>query len=388
MSTSSESTVAKVTIRNKETVDRKCADCETDGEEEEREELKISRKTSRVSTLDITDESMGEISDVLSSPGFPMDYPTRQFMERRFGHDFADVQVHSDAIAAESARVLNARAYTIGSNIVFGEGQYCPQTFEGKKLIAHELAHVLQQNNGKPAIHRKIQFDSPTVVPENPIEKILTEKPTPGSTKPSLGLTTPTVNGTEFENLKQARELLFSALDPKQTTHNELTKECSFADFDVKISAKVLLLTNPDGDKWKMKFPSSQVKDPKAAQPCKDKDSVDVLMSGKPSSKSFAKWIEANEQEHVDDLKKLYGKYLEPHFRWLLSLKAKGKDEKNCQADLMNALGNKGALVVRDFTNDWVDSVDKRDKDGKHTAQNKINIDKNCSSIEIVSSGK
>src|SRR5207253_648342 len=71
---------------------------------------------------------------------------TRSFMEPRFGHDFSQVRVHTDERAAESARSVNALAYTAGQDVVFGGGQYEPGTNEGKKLLAHELTHVVQQH--------------------------------------------------------------------------------------------------------------------------------------------------------------------------------------------------------------------------------------------------
>jgi len=74
-----------------------------------------------------------------------MDPVTRGFMESRFGHDFSRVRVHVDPLAAESASKLEARAYTVGTDVVFGAGQYAPHTPAGKGLVAHELAHVLQQ---------------------------------------------------------------------------------------------------------------------------------------------------------------------------------------------------------------------------------------------------
>jgi hypothetical protein len=70
-------------------------------------------------------------------------------MEPRFGHDFSGVRVHTDAKAAESARAVNALAYAVGRDVVFGESQYTPHTSAGKKLLAHELTHTLQQGQGK-----------------------------------------------------------------------------------------------------------------------------------------------------------------------------------------------------------------------------------------------
>lgn len=84
---------------------------------------------------------------VLDSAGQPLDGATRSFMESRFGHDFSGVRVHTDANAQESARSVNALAYTVGRDVVFGPGQYAPQTKEGRTLIAHELTHTLQQSS-------------------------------------------------------------------------------------------------------------------------------------------------------------------------------------------------------------------------------------------------
>lgn len=85
------------------------------------------------------------VHDVLRSAGQPLNAATRAFMEPRFGQDFSKIRVHTDAKAAESARDLNASAYTLGSNIVFGAGQFLPETPAGRRLLSHELTHVMQQ---------------------------------------------------------------------------------------------------------------------------------------------------------------------------------------------------------------------------------------------------
>lgn len=83
--------------------------------------------------------------NVLRSPGQPLDRAARRFMEPRFNHNFSHVRVHTDARAAQSARALNARAYTLGRDVVFGAGEFAPGTASGNRLLAHELTHVLQQ---------------------------------------------------------------------------------------------------------------------------------------------------------------------------------------------------------------------------------------------------
>lgn len=97
------------------------------------------------------------VDRVLSSSGKPLEPALRQDMEHRFGHDFSQVRVHSGSTAEQSARDVNANAYTVGHNVVFNEGQFAPTTHEGRRLIAHELTHVLQQSgkNMQPTIQRK-----------------------------------------------------------------------------------------------------------------------------------------------------------------------------------------------------------------------------------------
>jgi hypothetical protein len=93
-----------------------------------------------------TGTAPSSVDRVLTSPGRPLESSLRQDMEQRFGHDLSQVRVHTGPAAEQSAREVNARAYTVGHSIVFGGGQYTPQTREGLRLIAHELTHVLQQS--------------------------------------------------------------------------------------------------------------------------------------------------------------------------------------------------------------------------------------------------
>ena len=98
-------------------------------------------------TLVTANPDAGSVHDVLRGPGQPLDGATRGWMEERFNADFGEVRVHTDARADRSARALNASAYTVGRNIVFGRSQYAPTTNDGRKLIAHELTHVIQQGH-------------------------------------------------------------------------------------------------------------------------------------------------------------------------------------------------------------------------------------------------
>jgi hypothetical protein len=94
------------------------------------------------------------VHEVLRSPGQPLHTAVRSFMEPRFSHNFSQVRVHTDDKAAESARQVKALAYTVGRDVVFGTGQYAPGTAQGKRVIAHELVHVLQQSGTSGATGR------------------------------------------------------------------------------------------------------------------------------------------------------------------------------------------------------------------------------------------
>jgi len=87
--------------------------------------------------------------------GEALPHHTQHYFKSRMGHDFSDVRIHDNREAAQSAKQLNAKAYTVGRDIVFDEGEYSPETREGKKLLAHELAHVVQQHSSFVRVQRQ-----------------------------------------------------------------------------------------------------------------------------------------------------------------------------------------------------------------------------------------
>ena len=112
----------------------------------------------RQATEEDTDTAPASVDCVLASSGRPLESALRQDMEQHFVHDFSQVRVHSGATAEQSARDVNAQAYTVGNNIVFGAGGFAPETHEGRCLLAHELTHVVQQSRGSfdPMIQRRL----------------------------------------------------------------------------------------------------------------------------------------------------------------------------------------------------------------------------------------
>jgi hypothetical protein len=105
------------------------------------------------------------VDRVLRTPGEPLGAATRDFFEQRFGHDFGHVRIHADSQAAESARDVQARAFTVGHDVVFAGGAYAPHGQDGKHLLAHELTHVVQQT---PSLRRKPAKRSKPAPPPEP----------------------------------------------------------------------------------------------------------------------------------------------------------------------------------------------------------------------------
>ncbi|MCK5527778.1 MAG: DUF4157 domain-containing protein, partial [Candidatus Latescibacteria bacterium] len=123
-------------------------------EEEEDEEEMLQAKSREDATSEVTNDFESQIN-AIKGGGRPMAESERAYFEPRFGRSFAHVQVHDDAVANAMAGEINAQAFAFGKDIVFGSGRYRPQTHKGCRLIAHELAHVVQQNRaGRPSVAR------------------------------------------------------------------------------------------------------------------------------------------------------------------------------------------------------------------------------------------
>jgi outer membrane protein OmpA-like peptidoglycan-associated protein len=126
-------------------IQRVCSDCKAELNSDRDEEENLQTKQASGLTPEINPGIQARI-DSLRGGGQPLPGSLRAFFEPRFGHNFSNVRIHSYAQAAEAARSVNALAYTRGSDVVFGAGQYRPETYSGRKLLAHELAHVVQQS--------------------------------------------------------------------------------------------------------------------------------------------------------------------------------------------------------------------------------------------------
>ncbi len=131
-------------------VQRQCATCD--------DETTVRRKASGAAA----NPAPSIVGQALQAPHAPLDASTRAFMEPRFGSDFSRVRVHTGPVANEAAASVGARAFTVGNAIVFADGEFAPTRTSGQSLLAHELAHVVQQTGPQRAGRGLVQRDATT----------------------------------------------------------------------------------------------------------------------------------------------------------------------------------------------------------------------------------
>ncbi|MCI0698648.1 DUF4157 domain-containing protein [candidate division KSB1 bacterium] len=175
------------------------------------------------------------VHEASQSSGHPLDPTTRAVMEPHFGHDFSEVRIHTDARAAESAQAVNALAYTVGQNIVFGANQYAPGTMSGQKILAHELTHTIQQSTAKPPVEKVGNSISSTQRPEIEAEQaalnavagqvgtnFVTERPGLTLQRQTHGTTSPiSVRSPVFEELVTQASTVGAAISGRPLTSRE-----------------------------------------------------------------------------------------------------------------------------------------------------------------------
>src|SRR5271165_3485189 len=170
---------------------RKCdcgggPDCDCDSKEKKQHKGGLRRAPAGSGTTPQTAPPI--VHETLQSPGEMLDRDTRAFFESRFGQDFSGVRIHTDSRAAESARAVNALAYTVGRDIAFASGRFAPATTEGRRLLAHELTHTVQQRGSairgisRQAGNEQSQNVSPVEQQANQSEKAVSSDVAPGDT--------------------------------------------------------------------------------------------------------------------------------------------------------------------------------------------------------------
>lgn len=224
-------------------IQRKCSACEEDD--------LINRKVG-----DFGDNAGGPglsslVRDATGSGGRPLDRAARRFFEPRFGYDFSSVRIHTGGQANAAARAVNASAYTLGSDIVFASGLYTPGSADGNRLLAHELAHVIQQDTGavnRRKIHRAPDITGGKIAP-SPRSCSVAGKAAAGPTaKDAAALTlNPSKNGSPCACLLVVHNNERNA----RLTAEKMHENCSYN----------LAMVEPDTSKRCVKLPSHAAKD-------------------------------------------------------------------------------------------------------------------------------
>jgi hypothetical protein len=195
-------------VRNVGTLQRKCSCGGRTAAAGECENCKKKRVQRR--------ESQGQgpaavppiVHEVLSSPGKPLDKGTREFFEPRFGHDFSKIRVHTGAKAAESAKAVNAHAYTVANNVVFASGRYAPEANAGRELIAHELVHTIQQQGAvvSPTLEISDPHESSETEAERAAQSSIKSGQAPRPQPSSIKLSRQTQHSDKQEEEKKKKE--------------------------------------------------------------------------------------------------------------------------------------------------------------------------------------
>jgi hypothetical protein len=356
--------------------------------EEKKEEDKIvQKKESNTGTS--SSKGVSNYVSSLNGKGQSLSPVANQFFSFRMGYDFSNVKIHTDKDAAASAKAINAKAYTTGKDVVFNEGQFDTGTTKGKKLLAHELTHVMQQDKSNAeAVDRKINYEEPTessYVQTDPVTTVLNN--------PNLALTTPLINGSPIpKDTQKAGELIFKAFD-KGINLNKTNTGCRVAEPDVKVSATIAIIKKPTGDVWQgsaegQKFASR-------SKACEDKGTtaVTVYIKGKGGKKAIDVYnkIEANEKEHYNDLKTSSETHLKgiiDHINTFGTKTVSGSEadaSKKCIELYTKHMGTKDKDAIIAFVDELKKQIADRDKKtGSHHFTPDVTIDgKDCFNVVV-----
>ncbi len=344
------------------------------------------------------------VNETIRSNGAPLDLHTRSFMEKRFGHDFSRVRIHNDSAAARSAREVNALAYTVGHDIVFGAGQYTPGSSAGKKLLAHELTHVIQQSQPNPSVapaayslrlilpgsERFIGPPKPIAAKNGAAEPLAEAASRPEEESPPQlqrmvairnyyegtspiiqraasfinpapvaedpltrlaagdppGLTTPTING----QVMSTQQDILTQIMPTQVSQTGSSGgqiSCRVAPgFTINTSANMIVASNAGPAGWTGNISPAVLGNPPA---CAGRPQIPATMTALPNNADFVARVRRSEQEHADALQELHNRHFVPYDRFVTGLTGTGPDLNAAGQDLIRQLGNQPLQATLGF---------------------------------------
>ena len=277
------------------------------------------------------------VQHVLSSPGEPLNAETRAFFEPRFGHDFSRVRVHSDRHAAASARAVNALAYTVGADVSFGAGQYRVNSSEGRRLLAHELTHVVQQSAAgsyrAPSLQRTASFVNGSISETlNLADRVLNGQ--------SAGETDFVLNGSTFTTVTTVNDGVKALHVPRlgSSARGRRTR-CWFASVPDNEVSYAMRILSPDP--WSAATTKAAMGNllPGLSAACSGADAATFTVNGSPKNQDQRDRTRAHEQRHADDYQVILNDIIAPWDKAVTEARAKRKavvdaDKDQCSAKL------------------------------------------------------
>jgi hypothetical protein len=344
--------------------------------EKKEEDKKLQKKEAGSSTA-----STANVSTYIGSlqgKGNMLSPVTNQFFSSRIGYDFSKVRVHTDKEAAESAKSVNAKAYTIGNNIVFNEGQFNTESQEGKKLLAHELTHVVQQKGRENELDRTVNWGQPNSQKRDPIPVAL------ASGNSTLGKTYIKINGQRVDGKAAIMKPIWEAFEKATLQYNSETKKCviNLQDVNLTISADLIVLTDPVNDRWTGNYAGGLLD---SSSECAKLGTVNVQLLSTPSGgAALQAQVAADENEHCQDLMRLSKTHIEAFYNHLSSLTKDSTNGNDCVKWFQEEVRDKNNKMVVTFADEWVAAVDKHDNrsTGTHNRKARTNVT-DCKLITI-----
>ena len=330
-------------------------------------------------------EAPPTVDAVLAAPGRSLDGGTRAFMEQRLGHDFSQVRVHTDARAAASARAVGARAYTVGRDVVFGPGEYRPATAGGRRLLAHELVHVVQQRGGHGSLQRAVSYEGVRVQ-----EDIDPTDPTtaPAGNPRALGHTALLVNGRDVQSLSNEEKL--NRLFPlPQYTWSWGDCVATSRVLDVRMRNVVRVLTQPP---WTRTLPTSEVGDlfggaVRSEASCRSGNGTTTAsLVGQAGDQALHAWDVAAERQHAADDECLVDRYVKAYEADVNALPSTFSPGPlgigSCESGLESRLERPARVIA--FFADWQRFAQDYDGPrGTHLPRTSLNVGSSCSTVRL-----
>lgn len=286
----------------------------------------------------------------LNGRGNGLDDATKKFFEAQFDYDFSNVKIHNDADATRSAQSVNALAYTVGNNIVFDKNKFQPHTLEGKKLLAHELTHVMQQNRYvAKQIQRKATFEKQKPEENINLAERFVQAIEKGERSSHFGKTYPTINGIDLTQSGIDNPIKIPVETDIQSTKAEKNNECSFTKVPDNVTSFKMWIPSKS-EKWKYESDINRLKNLLEKKHCSNAI-VTIILTGDPDSTTVYANTKKHEEVHASHVEKLHKDVIESFDKDISSRKVQGKDESTCKRNLLKYTEVKAKSAWTDFAN-------------------------------------